>query len=551
MGISYSVTHQTNDVTDIVTLAGATAFLILYTGAPPANADAAPGGTVLAALPCANPIGTVSNGVLTLSSITSSAAVASGTVGCWRLCTDASGATAIAQGTAGISGADLNFPAGTAFNAGSLIIVGNFSIATHEAGTAVPANLLLYSGLTGLLDQSKWPTGPGGSDYTYGGSDNYQDTTHVQSGHTYSLSLTCDNVFNVGWQQGSNWSVVPPCGVDLSQYTKIQFDIWPQVNSVGMSAHYTRSTGDDIGISAAVDNITNIPGVALTTGQWNFGITVPLSLIGCLSSYNFYKASVQQNCTTGQQFWLDNVQYVVGNTGWIFRGSGAPEAGWTDASPAGSSADYTYLPQTIGANLYAINNPPKASEFTGSVTGSTLTVTAITSGSIAIGQALFYTGNSAPAGLSIVSGSGTSWGLSAAAPTTSKKMATAAFQKNVTGVHLTTTVLNGMLKLTYPGGFPMGAFSGGFLTFGALPTKSGYGYQVQFYDTSGAPLGSAITAAAYTPQDHGISTDKFTVFNIPLSAFGSLGASIGGLSIKDTSSNTSNSIIFSAIGFYT
>jgi len=33
MAIQYSVTHQTNNVTDIVTLASTTAYLLIYTGA--------------------------------------------------------------------------------------------------------------------------------------------------------------------------------------------------------------------------------------------------------------------------------------------------------------------------------------------------------------------------------------------------------------------------------------------------------------------------------------------------------------------------------------
>lgn len=560
MTVAYSITHQNNDVTDIVTQAGATARLILYSGSAPASANAAATGTLLVAAPCANPIGTVSNGVLTFGAITGVAATGSGTAGYWRLCTDATGATCVAQGTVGVSGADLNFPAGLTINAGTIINLSGLVIETHEAGTAVAANLLVYSGLTGLLDQTKWPTGAGGSDYTYGGTDNYQDTTHVQPGHAYSLALTCNNVFNVGWQQGSNWGQVPPVGVDTSAFTKFQFDIWP-INAAGISygAHYTRATGDDIACSASLDNINGLPGVSLVANQWNT-VSVPLSCGGMLSAYNYYKASVQQNCTTGQQFWLDNIQFVVGNTSWIYRGEGVPATGWADATPAGASADYTYLPNTatnpttgISSALYAINNPPKpAAQFTGSVASSTLTVSAVISGTIAVGQSVFYNNNAGPSDLLITSNlGGGQWGLSAAAPTSSINMASGPPQNTIPVIHLTTTVLGGMLKLTYSGGFPLASLDGGYLTFGARPSLSGYGYQVQFYDTSGATLGSAVTAASYTPDDHGIATDKFTVYNIPLSAFGSLGASIGGISIKDTSSNSANSILFSALGFFT
>lgn len=108
MTIQYSVTHQTNNMTDVVTQAGTTGYLLIYTGAQPAHCSTAASGTLLASLPMANPIGTVSSGVLTMSAITSAAAVATGTAGYWRICTSSAGTTCIAQGSVGTSGADLN-----------------------------------------------------------------------------------------------------------------------------------------------------------------------------------------------------------------------------------------------------------------------------------------------------------------------------------------------------------------------------------------------------------------------------------------------------------
>lgn len=108
MTVQYSVTHQTNSMTDIVTLAGATAFLLIYSGAAPAHCSSSASGTLLASLPMSNPIGTVSAGVLTMSTITPEAAGATGTAGYWRICTSSAGTTAVAQGSVGTSGADLN-----------------------------------------------------------------------------------------------------------------------------------------------------------------------------------------------------------------------------------------------------------------------------------------------------------------------------------------------------------------------------------------------------------------------------------------------------------
>lgn len=133
MTIQYSTTHRTNNVTDISTQAGATAFLLIYTGAAPANCGTAASGTLLASLPCSNPIGSVTTGVLTFSAITSAAAAATGTAGYWRLCTSSAGTTVIAQGTVAVSGGDLNFSGGVSFTSGETISVSSFTITANGA----------------------------------------------------------------------------------------------------------------------------------------------------------------------------------------------------------------------------------------------------------------------------------------------------------------------------------------------------------------------------------------------------------------------------------
>lgn len=133
MTIQYSVTHQSNNVADIVTQAGATANLLIYSGAPPAHCATAASGTLLATLPCSATLGTVANGVLTFNAIISEAAGAAGNAGYWRLCTNAGGGTVVAQGTVGVSGADLNFAGGVAFTAGETISVSSFSITANGA----------------------------------------------------------------------------------------------------------------------------------------------------------------------------------------------------------------------------------------------------------------------------------------------------------------------------------------------------------------------------------------------------------------------------------
>lgn len=134
MTIQYSATHRTNNVTDIVTQAGATAYLLIYTGTVPATCATAASGTLLASLPMtATTIGTVTSGVLTMSAITSAAAAATGTAGYWRITTTSGGTTCIAQGSVGVSGSDLNFAGGVSFTSGETISVSSFTITANGA----------------------------------------------------------------------------------------------------------------------------------------------------------------------------------------------------------------------------------------------------------------------------------------------------------------------------------------------------------------------------------------------------------------------------------
>ena len=131
MAIQYSVTHQTNNVTDIVTLASTTAYLLIYTGAQPAHCSTAASGTLLASLPMSNPIGTVTTGVLTMSAITSEATSSAGTAGYWRICTASNGTTPIAQGACAVSASDLNFAGGIIWTLGETIGITSFTITAN------------------------------------------------------------------------------------------------------------------------------------------------------------------------------------------------------------------------------------------------------------------------------------------------------------------------------------------------------------------------------------------------------------------------------------
>jgi hypothetical protein len=123
---------------------------------------------------------------------------------------------------------------------------------------------------------------------------------------------------------------------------------------------------------------------------------------------------------------------------------------------------------------------------------------------------------------------------------------TSATSKNV--VKLSVTSKGGMLRLNNTSGYSIANYD--HFTFGAVPTKTGYSYRVQFYDTAGKAVGSAVDPSLSGGHDWGVNTQFWTTYCVPLSAFGALGHTIGGLSIQDDSGASANTIYISAIGFY-
>ena len=125
--LQYSTTHRNDALSDLVTLAGATPYLLIYCGSAPANVGTTDTNTIAAALPIANPLGTVSNGVLTFGTITSASATTSCTVGHFRVATSAAGTTPILQGTIGTVGADLNLNS-VSISTGQILQVTSYTI---------------------------------------------------------------------------------------------------------------------------------------------------------------------------------------------------------------------------------------------------------------------------------------------------------------------------------------------------------------------------------------------------------------------------------------
>jgi hypothetical protein len=115
----------------LITYAGSAAIIKIYSGTQPVNANTAISGqTLLVSLNVSGTFGTDSNGTITLSSVTSATAAATGTASFFRI-TKSDGTTVVMDGSVGTSSADM--------------ILDNTSIATGQtvsitSGTIIRAN---------------------------------------------------------------------------------------------------------------------------------------------------------------------------------------------------------------------------------------------------------------------------------------------------------------------------------------------------------------------------------------------------------------------------
>ncbi len=132
----YATSTRTTWASDVVTALGGTAYVMILTGAQPANVATVDSGTVIVVMAMSATAGTDAAGVITMNAITSTNASAAGTAGHWLLCTTnspanctaASSTTRIVQGSAGTSGADMNFPNGATFASGETINMTSFTL---------------------------------------------------------------------------------------------------------------------------------------------------------------------------------------------------------------------------------------------------------------------------------------------------------------------------------------------------------------------------------------------------------------------------------------
>lgn len=188
--LQYDTTHRSNAMTDLITRAGATAYLLLYTAAA-ANCAAAAAGTLVASLPCSATFGVNASGVLTANAITSATATA-GTALQWRLCTSAAGTTCIAQGNVYTQSTAVT-NAASAAGLATLSFASAPSVVNGQTvtGTNIPAGTYVISGggTATLTLSNAIATGgvASGATITFGGDISFNQAT-FGAGQTVSVS---------------------------------------------------------------------------------------------------------------------------------------------------------------------------------------------------------------------------------------------------------------------------------------------------------------------------------------------------------------------------
>lgn len=214
---------------------------------------------------------------------------------------------------------------------------------------------LIYS------DNVKGPNWQGDASFGTGSAVNYQDTTHPQSGHTYSIAVPANTV----WQpQSTNWdgSLGGGFGADISPYVGLQFDLWTAnpTHQFDMQAHYDGivvSGGQPVVAPTYLDNITEVVGTLAGSG-WNTKLFIPSVVLGQLGNVVGYQFYIRDN-NVGTVY-LDNVQWVAGPFSWIYSGGQArtwngssytrdpstPFNGWSDAS-SNASTNYAQDPSGL------------------------------------------------------------------------------------------------------------------------------------------------------------------------------------------------------------
>lgn len=126
MATNFTVAVNNSRASALITAAGTGSKIKIYSGAAPTNADTSPAGTLLATLVISGVLGTAASGVITLGTVTTATAAATGTAGFARLTTSAD-VTLCDLTVVGTSGSDVNLN-NTSITSGGTVSVSSGTI---------------------------------------------------------------------------------------------------------------------------------------------------------------------------------------------------------------------------------------------------------------------------------------------------------------------------------------------------------------------------------------------------------------------------------------
>ena len=346
----------------------------------------------------------------------------------------------------------------------------------------------------GVFDYTNFPAN---NDYSYGITEAYTDTTYTQGGHAYSAKIA--STAYGGWQPASNWSN-SPYGANLAALTGspnathfiFKARAWAANQDLSVYIEYKAPGFGDQVVCAQVNSLVSAFGAMSDTQFTQYSIPMSsISGLGPGAQNHFYKWAT--HFVVPGTFSYDDVGWTGGYLSLIENGTGSIVSPWVDASGGGATCNYNVVPTNFGSNA---TQPFSLMGFNN--------------------------------------------------PTGNPSTATVSYAYAV----LTGTTAHGYWKATNSLGFNTSPYTN--FTFGAQPTKSGYGFVVSAYNTSGTLLGSVTIAhnSPYTLYDVGVSATQWIVYNIPLTALNAAGTTIGAVEIYDNSTNVNNVTSLGAIGFF-
>ena len=244
---------------------------------------------------------------------------------------------------------------------------GNASSATSATSASTATTATTAASATTAANLSGTPALPNGT----------TATTQTTGDNTTKLATDAFVIANAGGGGGT------PGGSNTQvQYNNVSF-------FAGSSAFTWNNSTSQLKIGTGTPPYTvSIGALGTMVGNWNFDTTSPTTALGSLAG------ALVNGVTATTQTPGDNTTNVATDAFVLANGGGVP----------------SYNPTT-----YYITDPQfwtTGALFTGSVSGSTLTVSAVTSGTITVNTVLAAQGTGFQAGTTITAGSGTSWTVS-------------------------------------------------------------------------------------------------------------------------------------------